>query len=49
VSKVIQPGLLEGGGGALGTQGPAATGSPVQTAPPQFQRGGGGGGGSGLR
>jgi hypothetical protein len=46
---ITNPGLLEGGGG-FGTQGPAAAGSPIQTAPSQLQRGGGsGGGGSGLR
>jgi hypothetical protein len=47
-SRIMTPGLLDGGGGGGGTQGPAATGSPIQAAPPQFQRGSGGGG-SGLR
>jgi hypothetical protein len=40
-TKVFSPGLLEGGG-SLGTQGPAATGTPLQTSSPQVQRGGGG-------
>jgi hypothetical protein len=45
-NKPLAPGLLEGGGG-LGTQGPAATGAPMQTAPSQWR--GSGGSGSGLR
>jgi hypothetical protein len=46
-SRIMTPGLLDGGGGGGGSQGPAATGSPIQAVPPQFQRGSGGG--SGLR
>jgi hypothetical protein len=48
-SRIMTPGLLDGGGGGGGTQGPAATGAPLQSgAPSPFQRGSGGGG-SGLR
>jgi hypothetical protein len=46
-SRIMSPGLLDGGGGGGGSQGPAATGTPMQSGAPTFQRGGGGG--SGLR
>jgi hypothetical protein len=42
-SRVMSPGLLDGDAG-FARQGPAAAGTPMQTAPSHFQRGGGGGG-----